>query len=204
VTSDDLSHPASKIISASRLTSAVSEPSSGLITSSGVRHEQRLRAFPETQAAAILWSARRPSLPHFAVENSMNLAKKLCIAVVLFLLLPLSVSAQDLRKGGSLFARVETNGDVRIRGQIVGRFETDGDIRVKGTIVGRIERDGDIRRKGTIVGQVEQDGDVRMNGRIVGKVESDGDIRKAGQIIGRAAGVKKEYAAAIFFFGFFD
>jgi hypothetical protein len=48
------------------------------------------------------------------------------------------------------------------------------------------------------------DGDVRMDGRIVGKVESDGDVRKEGQIICRAPNVKKEYAAAIFFFGFFD
>jgi len=47
-------------------------------------------------------------------------------------------------------------------------------------------------------------GDVRMGGSIVGRVEKDGDIRKGGAIIGKAAGVKKEHAAAIFFFGFFE
>lgn len=70
----------------------------------------------------------------------MNLILTSGLAVVPFLLLflPLSLSAQDLRKGGSIFARVESNGDMRIRGQIVGRIERDGDSRVKGAIVGRI------------------------------------------------------------------
>ena len=153
--------------------------------------------------------ARTTASPAVSAEDevtTMTKTHRLVIVhfLLLFLLLPLAVSAQDIRKGGLIFARVESNGDVRLRGQIVGRFEADGDIRVQGAIVGRIERDGDIRRKGTIVGKVERDGDVRKNGRLVGKVESDGDIRKEGQIIGRAAGVKKEYAAAIFFFGFFD
>jgi hypothetical protein len=45
---------------------------------------------------------------------------------------------------------------------------------------------------------------VRVSGSLKGKIESNGDIRKDGSIIGSASGVRKEYAAAIYFFGFFD
>jgi hypothetical protein len=45
---------------------------------------------------------------------------------------------------------------------------------------------------------------VRLNGSIVGKIESNGDVRKSGSIVGSAQGVKKEQAAVMFFFEFFD
>lgn len=144
-------------------------------------------------------AAERPT--RFVIHENDTMSR-FTLFVVFFL--TSNAQSQELRKGGSPFARIESNGDVRIQGKIVGRFESDGDIRVKGAIVGRIERDGDIRKKGSIVGRVDKDGDVRMGGRIVGKIEADGDVRKGGAIIGRAAGVKKEQAAAIFFFGFFE
>jgi hypothetical protein len=78
------------------------------------------------------------------------------------------------------------------------------DIRKGGKLVGKIESDGSIRKNGSLVGKIESDGDVRVGGSLAGKVESDGDVRKGGSIIGSARGVKKEYAAALFFFGFFD
>lgn len=83
-----------------------------------------------------------------------------------------NASAQDLRKGGSSFGKVESNGDVRINGSVKGKFESNGDIRV--------------------------------NGSVKGKIESNGDIRKNGSVVGSAKGVKKEQAAVIFFFEFFD
>ena len=69
---------------------------------------------------------------------------------------------------------------------------------------GRIESGGDIRKDGSLICKVERDGDVRLKGTLVGKIESDGDVRKNGRIVGSARGIKKEQAAALFFFGFFD
>jgi cytoskeletal protein CcmA (bactofilin family) len=113
------------------------------------------------------------------------------------------INAEELRRGGSIFANIEQNGDVRINGSIKGRFESNGDIRVNGSIEGRIESDGSIRKNGSIVGKVESNGDVRIDGSIKGRIESDGDVRENGSIIGSARGIEKEQAAAIFFFNFF-
>lgn len=118
------------------------------------------------------------------------------ILLTLLLLAP----GQDLRRNGSVFAKIEANGDIRIRGRVVGKFESNGNIRIKGKVVGKIEANGDIRIRGRIVGKVEKNGDVRMSGRVVGKIESNGDVRKAGRVIGSAKGVKKEWAAVVFFF----
>ena len=60
------------------------------------------------------------------------------IASLVLLVWTFSLDAQDLRKNGSVFGRIEKNGDVRIRGRVVGRFEKNGDIRVKGAVRGRL------------------------------------------------------------------
>ena len=86
---------------------------------------------------------------------------RLVMAVALLLTVNLNVMADDLRLGGSIVGRIESNGDVRINGSIVGRFESNGDIRVGGSIVGRIENNGDIRKNGSIIGRAEQMTDVR-------------------------------------------
>ena len=54
------------------------------------------------------------------------------------------------------------------------------------------------------VGKVDRDGTVRdRSGNSIGKVDSDGTIRnKSGNSVGRASGVKKEWAAVLFFFDF--
>ena len=62
----------------------------------------------------------------------------------------------------------------------------------------------DLRKGGSSFGKVESNGDVRINGSVKGKIESNGDIRKNGSVVGSAKGVKKEQAAVIFFFEFFD
>ena len=111
--------------------------------------------------------------------------------------------AQDLRRNGSSFGKVEGDGTVRLGGSSKGRFESDGTIRVGGSSVGKIDSDGTIRKSGSSIGKVERDGTVRINGSSVGKVEDDGTIRKNGSSIGSAKGVRKEYAAVIFFFEFF-
>jgi cytoskeletal protein CcmA (bactofilin family) len=58
------------------------------------------------------------------------------IIVVFIALSILKSNAQDLRKSGSIFGKVESNGDVRINGSIKGKFESNGDIRVNGSVKG--------------------------------------------------------------------
>jgi cytoskeletal protein CcmA (bactofilin family) len=49
-----------------------------------------------------------------------------------------TINAQDLRKGGSSFGKIESNGDVRISGSVKGKFESNGDIIVSGSVIGKI------------------------------------------------------------------
>lgn len=137
--------------------------------------------------------------------NANNMKMKNIITLITIFLLSISLGlAQDLRKGGSSFGRVESDGAIRIKGSIKGKIESNGSIRVSGSIKGRIESNGSIRKNGSIVGRVESNGDVRKSGSIVGRIESNGDIRKRGSIVGSARGVDKEYAAVIYFFDFFE
>ena len=73
---------------------------------------------------------------------------RVVMAVAMLLMVNGNVMADDLRLGGSIVGKIESNGAVRINGSIVGRFESNGDIRVGGSIVGRIESNGDIRKNG--------------------------------------------------------
>ena len=86
---------------------------------------------------------------------------RLVMAVALLLTVNTNALGDNLRLGGSIVGKIESNGDVRIGGSIVGRFEANGDIRVGGSIVGRIEKNGDIRKNGSIIGRAEQMTDVR-------------------------------------------
>ena len=129
---------------------------------------------------------------------------RLVMAVALLLTVNTNALGDNLRLGGSIVGKIESNGDVRIGGSIVGRFEANGDIRVGGSIVGRIEKNGDIRKNGSIIGRVEQNNDVRISGSIVGRVEKNGDIRKNGSIIGRAEQMTDvRRVAVMYFFPFF-
>ena len=90
-----------------------------------------------------------------------NFYVRLVMVFALLLTMNVSVMGDNLRKGGSIVGKIESNGDVRINGSIVGRFESNGDIRVGGSIEGRIEKNGDIRKNGSIIGRAEQMTDVR-------------------------------------------
>jgi len=57
----------------------------------------------------------------------------------------------SIRKGGTPWAAVESDGGIRIGGTLAGRWEDDGWVRKDGTLVGRIEKDGTIRAGGTII-----------------------------------------------------
>ena len=72
-----------------------------------------------------------------------------------------------------------------------------------GSSCGQIESNGTIRNSsGSSIGKVESDGTVRNgSGSSIGKVESDGTVRNSsGSSIGKAEGVRRDWAAAYFFF----
>lgn len=129
---------------------------------------------------------------------------------LLFLLLLLGSTAwaQDIevRKHGSSWARIESDGTIRIDGSSVGKFESDGDVRMHGSLVGSVEEDGTIRRNGSRLGELERDGTLRLNGSTIGRIESDGTIRKNGSSWGQARPCPsflalRKVAALLFFFG---
>ena len=117
----------------------------------------------------------------------------------------------DVRKGGTLWARIERGGAVRIGGTIAGEIEKDGSVRVGGSIAGSVEKNGTIRDDGTIRGRVEKDGALRLDGTIVDRIEDDGGIRRDGSIWGSASPCcaafdeTRRIAALLYFFesGFF-
>ena len=71
---------------------------------------------------------------------------RLVMAVALLVAVNVNVMGDNLRKGGSIVGKIESNGDVRINGSIVGRVEKNGDIRYNGSIIGRAEKMTDVRR----------------------------------------------------------
>lgn len=111
-----------------------------------------------------------------------------------------------IRKDGSLWARIETDGSVRIDGSIVGEIETDGTVRKDGSIVGAVEPDGTIRESGSIVGHIEPGGTLRRDGRIIGEIASSGLIRRDGRLWGQSEpgcadfAARRRLAAVLFFF----
>lgn len=111
------------------------------------------------------------------------------VALVELLVAPGALAGEemDVRKGGSLWARLEKGGAVRIDGVIAGEIEDDGTIRVEGRIAGRIEEDGEIREDGTVRTRVEKDGTLRRNGTVIGRIEESGAIRRHGRIWGEAS-----------------
>ena len=74
-----------------------------------------------------------------------------------------------------------------------------------GSIMARIDNDGVVRdSSGNRKGRIESDGVVRnASGNRIGKVESDGTVRdSSGSRLGTARNIRREYAAAVFFFYF--
>lgn len=72
-----------------------------------------------------------------------------------------------------------------------------------GSSCGQIESNGTIRNSsGSSIGKIDSDGTVRNgSGSSIGKVESDGTVRNSsGSSIGKAEGVRRDWAAAYFFF----
>ena len=105
---------------------------------------------------------------------------------------------------GSALADIE----IRRNGSYWATIESDGDIRIDGSYVGQVEDDGDVRKDGSYV-VIEEDGDLRVNGSYLGVIESDGDIRRDGSWWGSARGMngyedmRKVAAVLIFFSGEF-
>jgi len=118
--------------------------------------------------------------------------------------------SMELRgKNDQVLVNVFADGTVRNTLHVrIGKFESDGKMRDTVNVsIGRIEANGTIRDKqDKRIGKIEADGTVRdEQDRRMGKIESDGTIRDTLNVrIGRAPGMKKEWAAAIYFFGFFN
>jgi hypothetical protein len=124
----------------------------------------------------------------FAARVGLRPGLLLLTALFALLVAPNALAGEemDVRKDGSLWARLEKGGSVRIDGVIVGEIEDDGTIRVEGRIAGRIEKDGEIREDGTVRTRVEKDGTLRRNGTVIGRIEESGAIRRHGRIWGEA------------------
>src|ERR1035437_5124224 len=100
-----------------------------------------------------------------------NLITRLILAAMLFLGMA-AMHAQDLRSSS---------------GSSTGKIDSDGTIRnSSGSSVGKIDSDGTIKNS---------------SGSSIGKIDSDGTVRNSsGSSIGSAGGVKKTWAAVVFFF----
>ena len=74
-----------------------------------------------------------------------------------------------------------------------------------GNVTGSVRSDGTIcDRSGNSVARIDNSGNIRdRSGNTVGRIDSNGSIRdKSGNSVGRASGVKREWAAVLFFFDF--
>ncbi len=58
-----------------------------------------------------------------------NYYVRLVMVFALLLTVNVSVMGDNLRKGGSIVGKIESNGDVRINGSIIGRAEQMTDVR---------------------------------------------------------------------------
>jgi hypothetical protein len=132
----------------------------------------------------------------------------LAACLMAWVFVPQTTSAQELRKGGSLVGKVNSDGKVyNGTGQQIGTFNSNGSVFNKGgSQIGTINSDGSLRIK-NVSGKVDNSGMVTKNGSTVGRIDSDGKVWTAGNgggsQIGTAQGVKKTYAAAFFFFDAF-
>lgn len=138
----------------------------------------------------------------FVIENGKVQIEKMRAIPVLFLMLfTFTIGySQSIYLKGSRIGEIESDGDIYINGSRVGEIESDGDVYLKGSRIGKIESDGDVYLNGSRIGKIESDGDIYLNGSRIGEVEEDGDIYYKGSRIGQAKGVKREWAAAVFFF----
>ena len=116
-----------------------------------------------------------------------------------------SVIDTELYYNGRMIGSIRDNGDVYINGRNVGRARPDGEIYVNGRRAGQVRSSGEVYQDGRKVGEVRSNGEVYKDGRKVGEIRSNGDIYKDGRNIGRVNHlIKPQWAAVIYFFGFFD
>jgi hypothetical protein len=103
-----------------------------------------------------------------------------------------------VRRNGSVWARVDSAGQIRMAGRAVGSLRK-GVIRHSGAVVGRIGTDGTIRQRGATAAKLGRDGAIRRRGAVWARIGRDGTIRIGGRTWGRARGGKRDIAMLIFF-----
>ena len=122
----------------------------------------------------------------------------------------MTASAQVLRDAtnDNTVGRISSNGIVRDAAlHSVGTFDADGTVRnALGTAVGKIVRLEIFDPAGTRVGYINTDGTVRDGNSVkLGHVNlSDGKVTDAQQrVLGYARGIRVDWIACYYFFGFF-
>jgi predicted negative regulator of RcsB-dependent stress response len=123
---------------------------------------------------------------------------------------PQQSNAQILRdRTNQQIGRIESDGTVRdATNRQIGKFDSDGRIRDRiNQQAGKIDSDGTVRDKtNRQIGKVESNGFVRDHTNLkIGRIDSDGTVRDATNAkTGSAKGIKIQWAAAYFFFDFFE
>ena len=105
---------------------------------------------------------------------------------------------------GARAGEVTPDGRIWIGGSIAGEIASNGRVWKGGSLVGEVETNGRIWEGGSKVGEVDASGKVWKGGSLVGEIERNGRVWKGGSLVGEAAGLKLPWAAAIYFFFFFD
>ena len=141
-------------------------------------------------------SIKLPTLRIIYIKACGNIMKKRLSILAVFcmgLVLPAVMNAQTLRNGSNAK---------------VGTIESNGTVRnASNAKIGTIESNGTVRNASNAkVGTIESNGTVRNGSNAkIGTVESDGTVRNGSNTkIGTAQGVKRQWAAAFFFFDFFN
>jgi hypothetical protein len=142
-------------------------------------------------------------------KNGLYRDGKFWVILLLFMLsTSQTVEAQDLRgKTNALIGRIQSDGVVRNSSNAqIGKIDANGAIRDRRNAqIGKIDSDGIIRdRSNAQIGKVDSNGVVRDRSNAqIGKIDADGVVRdRSNAQIGSAKGIKREWAAVVFFFDF--
>lgn len=112
-----------------------------------------------------------------------------------------SATAQTIRKGGSVYCRINNGTIYNGSGSKIGEFKSGSIYNSSGSKVGEV-RSGTIYKSGSEAGKVNSSGKVYdRSGSQIGEISSNGNIyNKSGSKIGEADHVDAGLAAAIILF----
>lgn len=145
------------------------------------------------------------TLTIFQEHKKLKIMKKTLFTC--FLLLNLSIlNAQTIESGNrSTTGYIKTDGTIENSSRsTVGYIRSDGTIEDKSrSTIGYIKSDGTIENKSrSTVGYVKKDGTIENSSRsTIGYIKDDGTVENSSRsTIGYAKGIRKEWAAVVYFF----